>query len=67
MSLKKNSKLKKNYRLSKKIEDKIKHVVDEKERVLKIKEKRALSMKSLRKIGDDYRNVFHEYVSAAGL
>ena len=61
------SKLKKNYRLRKKIEDKIKHVVDEKERVLKIKEKRALSMKSLRKIGDDYRQVFHEYVSAAGL
>jgi len=60
------SKIKKNDRLRKKIENKIKHVVNEKERILKIKEKRALAMKSF-KISDDYRQTFHEYVSAASL
>jgi len=60
------SKIKKNGRLRKKIENKIKHVVNEKERILKIKEKRALAMKSF-KISDDYRQTFHEYVSAASL
>ena len=60
------SKLKKNYRLRKKIESKIKHIVNEKEKMLKVKEKRALLMKRLQ-ISDDYRRVFHDYVSAAGL
>ncbi|MAE42396.1 hypothetical protein CMO93_01380 [Candidatus Woesearchaeota archaeon] len=61
------SKLKNNSRLRKKIENKIKHIVNEKEKILKIKEKRALSMEKLGKISDDYRQVFHEYVFAAGL
>ena len=61
------SKIKKNSRLRKKIENKIKHVVNEKEKILKLKEKRALAMKSFEKISDDYRQTFHEYVSAASL
>ena len=61
------SKIKKNTRLRNKIEDKIKHIVDEKGKVLKIKEQRALSMKSFGKIGDEYRKVFHEYINAARL
>jgi len=60
------SKIKNNDKLRKKIENKIKHVVNEKERILKIKEKRALEMKSF-KISDDYRQTFHDYVSAASL
>jgi len=61
------SEIKKNDKLRKKIENKIKHVVMEKGKLLKIKEKRALEMKGLGKIGDDYRQTFHEYVSAASL
>ena len=60
------SKIKKNDKLRNKIENKIKHVIVEKEKVLKIKEKRALAMKSF-KVSDDYRQTFHEYVSAASL
>jgi len=60
------SKIKKNSKLRKKIENKIKYVINEKESVLKIKEKRALTMKNI-KISDDYRQSFHEYVSAASL
>ena len=60
------SKMKKNNKLRKKIENKINHVINEKERVLKIKEKRALSM-GFGKITDDYRQTYHEYVSAASL
>jgi hypothetical protein len=60
------SKIKKNDKLRKKIEDNIDHVVNEKERILKIKEKRALSMNNI-KISDDYRQTFHEYVSAVSL
>jgi len=59
--------IKKNIRLKKKIENKINHIVHEKENVLKMKEKRVLAMKGLGKISDDYRQVFHEYVSAASL
>ncbi len=61
------SKIKKNNKLRKKIEKKIKHIANEKEKLLKIKEKRALAMKSFGKISDDYRQTFHEYVSAASL
>tara|TARA_Y100000310_G_scaffold318878_1_gene373459 strand:+ start:23864 stop:24766 length:903 start_codon:yes stop_codon:yes gene_type:complete len=60
------SNIKKNEKLRNKIEDKIKHVINEKEKLLKIKEKRALEMKNL-KVSDDYRQTFHEYVSAASL
>ena len=60
-------KIKKNYKLRKKIEHKIKHIVNEKEKILQIKEKRALTMKNIEKISDDYRQTFHEYVSAASL
>lgn len=61
------SKIKNNNKLRKKIEEKIKHIANEKEKLLKIKEKRALAMKSFGKISDDYRQTFHEYVSAASL
>ncbi len=60
------SKIKKNNKLRKKVENKIKHVVNEKEKLLKIKEKRALAMKAF-KVSDDYRQTFHEYISAASL
>lgn len=60
------SKIKKNSKLREKIENKIKHVVSEKENILKIKEKRALAMKSF-KVSDDYRQTLHEYISAASL
>ena len=58
--------IKKNERLKNKIESKINHVVDEKEKLLKISEKRAMAMKSF-KISDNHRQTFHEYVSAANL
>lgn len=61
------SKVKKNTRLRDKIEDKIGHIVDEKKKILKIKEQRALSMKSFGKVSDEYRKVFHEYINAASL
>lgn len=61
------SEIKKDERLRKKIERKIKHVAEEKVRVLKIKHERAIAMKSMGKISDDYRQKFHEYVRAAGL
>ena len=61
------SMIKKDEKLRKKIERKIKHIINEKERVLKIKQERALAMKSTGKISDDYRQKFHEYVHAAGL
>ena len=61
------STIKKSEKLRKKIERKIKHVIDEKERVLRIKQERALAMKSTGKISDDYRQKLHEYVYATGL
>ena len=60
------SNIKKNDKLRNKIENKIKHVIAEKEKVLKIKEKRVMAMKNF-KVSDDYRQTFHEYVSAASL
>lgn len=59
--------VKKNNALRKKIEAKIRHVIAEKEKILKIKEKRALSMGKMRGINEDYRQAFHEYISAASL
>ena len=61
------STVKKDERLREKIESRIKHVIDEKESVLKIKQERALAMKSTGKISDDYRQKLHEYVHAADL
>lgn len=61
------SMIKKDETLRKKIERKIRHIINEKERVLKIKQERALTMKSIGKISDDYRQKLHEYVRAAGL
>jgi hypothetical protein len=60
------AKVKKNSRLRKKIDNKIKHVIKEKERMLKLKEKRVLLMSRVEK-GNAYRQLFREYVSAAGL
>ena len=60
------SRIKKNERLKNKIGRKINHVVNEKEKLLKISEKRAMAMKNF-KISDDHRQSFHEYVSAANL
>ena len=59
--------IRKNGRLRKKIEGEIRHVIAEKEKILKIKEKRALSMGSLKGINEGYRQAFHEYISAASL
>ena len=59
--------IKKSYGLRKKIEGKIRHVIAEKEKILKIKEKRALSMSRMQGINGDYRQAFHEYISAASL
>ena len=61
------SMIKKDEKLRKKIERKIKHVIDEKESVLKIKHERAIAMKGMGKISDNYRQKFHEYVHAASL
>jgi len=51
----------------KKIEQKIKHVILEKEKMLKAKEKRALSMDKLGKITSDHQQSFHQYVCASEL
>ncbi len=59
--------IKKSNALRKRIESKITQVIAEKEKILKIKEKRALSMGSHNSINDDCRQAFHEYISAAGL
>jgi len=59
--------VKKNNALRRKIESKIKQVIAEKGKILKIKEKRALSMGGLKSIDNDYRQAFHEYISAASL
>jgi len=61
------SEIKKSEKLRNKIEVKIGHIIGEKEKMLKIKEKRALAMKKIGKISDEYRQVFHDYVSAASL
>ncbi len=61
------SKIEMNSQLRKKIGKKIKHITKEKEKLLKIKEKRTLAMKGIGKISDDYRQTFHEYVSATSL
>jgi hypothetical protein len=61
------SKIKKNEKLKALIENKIKHIVEEKERVLKIRHERAVLMNSTGKISDAYRQKFHEYVNAASL
>ncbi|MBI2135383.1 hypothetical protein HYU09_05310 [Candidatus Woesearchaeota archaeon] len=60
------SKARKNARLRGRIESKIRHIVDEKEKILKIKQQRASSMK-FEKVSDEYRKVFHEYINAASL
>jgi len=61
------SMIKKDEKLRKKIERKIKHIINEKENILKIKQERAFAMKSTGKISDDYRQKLHEYVHAADL
>ena len=61
------SMIKKDEKLRKKIGRKIRHIINEKERVLKIRQERAFAMKSTGKISDDYRQKFHEYVHATGL
>ena len=61
------SKIKTNNKLRRKIEKKINHIANEKEKLLKIKEKRILAMKRLGKISDDYRQAFHEYISVTSL
>ncbi|HJN56479.1 MAG: hypothetical protein QF436_01605 [Candidatus Woesearchaeota archaeon] len=61
------SKFKKNTVLRKKIENKINSIIVEKEKILKIKEKRAVEMKNFGKISDELRYRFHEYIYAASL
>lgn len=50
--------------LKRSIGAKIKHIVKEKEKMLKLREKRESSMS---RISDDYRRLFHDYISASGL
>ena len=59
--------LKKNNSLRKKIERKIRHVIAEKEKIMKIKQERAMLMDSSKNLTDDYRQAFHDYISAASL
>ncbi len=59
--------LKKNNNLREKIERKIKHVIAEKEKILKIKQERAMLMDSSKNLTDDCRQAFHDYISAASL
>jgi len=59
--------VKRNKSLRAKIEKKIRYVAKEKEKMLKLKEKRILAMEKIGKIEDDYRNAFHDYVSASSL
>lgn len=61
------STVKKDNKLRKKIERKIRHIINEKERVLKIRHERAIAMKKMGKMSDDYRQKLHEYVRAASL
>ncbi len=61
------SKVKSSNKLRKKIESKIRHIANEKEKMLRIQEKRALAMESFEKISDEHRQAFHEYVSAANM
>ena len=60
-------KVRSNNRLRKRIESKIRHIINEKEKMLKIQEKRALAMESLEKISDGHRQAFHDYMSAASM
>lgn len=59
--------LKKDSKLRKKIEKKIKYIISEKDKMLKIKEKRAILMSRFKNISDEHRQAFHEYISAASL
>lgn len=59
--------IKRNNKLRKKIEAKIKHVVAEKEKMLRIRHERAMLMSSLKDLGEDYRQAFHDYVAASNL
>jgi len=60
------SKLKKNEEIRKKINRKIKHILKEKEKLLRVKEQRALSMKTL-KIDNEWRLMFYQFNAAARL
>ncbi|MBL7055469.1 hypothetical protein ISS07_00995 [Candidatus Woesearchaeota archaeon] len=51
----------------KEIKRKIRHVISEKEKMLKAKEKRVLSMDKLGKITTDHQQAFHQYVCASEL
>ena len=57
------SMIKRNKSLREKIEKRIKRIAMEKERVLALKEKRALAMEKIGKIEQDYRHAFHDYSS----
>ena len=59
-------KLKSNEGLRKKINKKIKNILKEKEKLLRLKEQRALSMKKLR-IDKEWRLMFHQFNAAARL
>ena len=59
-------KLKSNERIRNKINRKIRHIIIEKEKLLRLKEQRALSMEKLR-VDDEWRLVFHQFNAASRL
>jgi len=58
--------LKSNERIRNKINKKIRHIIKEKEKLLKIKEQRALSMEKL-KVDNEWRLAFHQFNAASRL
>ena len=49
------------------INKKIKHIIKEKEHMLHLQEKRAFEMDNFKKVQEDYRQVFHQYIGASSL
>ena len=58
--------LKSNERVRNKINKKIRHIIKEKEKLLRLKEQRALSMEKLR-VDNEWRLVFHQFNAASRL
>jgi len=60
-------KLKKNEKLKKKIDIKIAHLIKERFELLKLREKRLLSMEKVGKVEAEDQKIFHNYTSALSL
>jgi hypothetical protein len=59
--------IKKNDELRRQIEEKISHLVNEKESILKAKEERATAMDGTVKMVEGHRQTFHDYIASANL